>query len=42
MPTTKQDDDFADEMKDDVSVKRSALDSAIEWIRKNLDPDECI
>lgn len=46
MPTGRQDKEFATmiEKKDLVEVsatlKATALDSAIEWISKNLNPDE--
>lgn len=45
MPTNSQDKEFATEMKDsvdevDVKMSHSALDNAIAWIAKNLDPDD--
>jgi hypothetical protein len=40
--TTKQDESFSSDMEDyiEVKVSKSALENAIEWIRKNLDPDD--
>jgi hypothetical protein len=43
MPTARQDSDFAEEMKDSVQeirISTAALDSAIHWISRNLDPDD--
>jgi hypothetical protein len=43
MPTTKQDSDFADLMKDnvdEVKMSKTALDEAVSWIGDNLDPDD--
>lgn len=40
MATTKQDEQFAEEMQDSVEVNSNALDNAIAWIAKNLDPYE--
>jgi len=43
MPTRKQDEDFADEMKgsvDEVKMSNGALDNAIYWIARNLNPDD--
>ena len=42
MPTTRQDTDFAEVMRDnvdEVKMSNTALDSAIDWIADNLDPD---
>lgn len=36
MATTAQDNEFAAEIKDHVEVNRYALDTAIDWIGKNL------
>lgn len=44
MPTGKHDKEFAEQMEGDITatitVSNSALDQAIYWIEKNLDPDE--
>ncbi len=44
MPTGKQDKDFASSMEDEVkmeaTVGNGALDSAIFWIKRNLNPDD--
>jgi hypothetical protein len=43
MPTSKEDADFASEMKDsvdEVKMSSSALDNAISWISSRLTPDE--
>lgn len=44
MPTGKQDSDFASSMEEDVkteiTVGKGALDNAIWWMQKNLDPDD--
>lgn len=40
MPSVRQDNDFAEELSSHVNVKATALDSAIAWIRDNLDPDD--
>lgn len=40
MATTKQDDSFAEAMSDHVSVAKSALDAAIDFIRDELDPED--
>lgn len=43
MPSTKQDTDFADEMRqsvDEVKMSSSTLDNAISWISNKLDPDD--
>ena len=42
MPTGKQDSNFANEMKDtiEIIVSDNALENAIDWISKNLDPYE--
>lgn len=43
MPTTRQDLDFAEEMKnsvDEVKMSHSSLDNAIIWIGDNLDPGD--
>lgn len=43
MPTGSQDRDFASSLGDDLlpaQLSSSALDSAIAWISKNLDPDD--
>lgn len=38
MATTRQDDSFAEAMSDHVSVSKTALDAAIDFIRDELDP----
>lgn len=45
MPTGQQDNDFAimleeDSLQVEVSAKKNALDNAIWWIDKNLDPED--
>lgn len=40
MPSKRQDEDFAEEMLSHVQVKNSSLDSAIDWIGKNLEPED--
>jgi len=43
MPTKSQDKEFAEEMKDSVDfvqMSNGALDNAINWISRNLNPDE--
>ena len=43
MPTSKEDQSFADVMKDsvdEVKISNTALDNAIDWIGNNLNPDE--
>lgn len=43
MPTRKEDTSFADAMQPSIQtpkMKDSALDQAIDWISKNLNPDE--
>jgi hypothetical protein len=42
MPSGQQDKEFASEMEDNttITVSTSALDNAIEWIGKNLSPDD--
>ena len=42
MATGTQDKNFASEMEGHInySVSHSALDSAIDWMRDNLDPDD--
>lgn len=43
MPTSRQDQDFADVMKDnvdEVKMSTTSLDSAIEWIQSQLEPDD--
>lgn len=40
MPTAIQDQDFADEMHGYAKIQKAALDHAIEWMGKNLDPDD--
>jgi hypothetical protein len=43
MPTSKNDTDFASVMKDNVDEVRmssTSLDSAIEWMQDNLEPDD--
>jgi hypothetical protein len=40
MPTGTQDKDFANQMVDHLIVSVAALDAAIEWVGKNLNPDD--
>lgn len=40
MPTGSDDAKFADEMRKSVEMSSSALDYAISWIQKNLEPDD--
>jgi hypothetical protein len=43
MPTNQQDKDFAEEMRDsvdEVKMSSGALDNAIYWIARNLNPDD--
>lgn len=42
MPTSQQDKDFAEEIAHHVEIKvtNSAMDTALQWIRANLDPDD--
>lgn len=43
MPTGTQDRHFAEVMRDsvdEVKMSNGALDNAIEWISKNLNPDD--
>jgi len=43
MPTRKQDEDFAQEMQghlDHIVISSTALDAAIEYISKHLNPDD--
>lgn len=40
MPSTKQDEFFAEEIKENVEMSRGTLDNAIAWMNKNLDPDD--
>lgn len=38
--TTKQDKDFASELAGEVRLEPSALQTAIDWIKDNLKPDD--
>jgi hypothetical protein len=43
MPTNRQETDFAKVMKDnvdEVKMSTTSLDSAIEWMQSQLDPDD--
>lgn len=45
MPTARQDELFASEMSDmveesTVKMSKSTLDVAIDWIQRNLEPDD--
>lgn len=43
MPSSKQDQDFAGMMSgeiDEVKIAKTALDTAIEWIRSSLEPGD--
>lgn len=43
MPSTRQDKEFAEEMEqnlDKIVMSNTSLDSAIDWISRNLNPDD--
>jgi hypothetical protein len=43
MPSTSQDNNFAEKMRDsvdEVKMSSSTLDNAIEWIKDNLNPGD--
>ena len=40
MPSSVLDNEFASEMQQYVEIHKSALDNAIEWIAKELDPED--
>lgn len=43
MPSNRQEQDFAEVMKDsvdEVKMSTTSLDNAIEWIQSQLDPDD--
>lgn len=43
MPTTREEQDFSEVMRDsvdEVKMSSSSLDNAIDWISDHLDPDE--
>ena len=40
MPTGKQDKDFSTLMEGNITITATALDEAVVWISKNLNPDD--